>query len=113
MSGDGAEVQHPDEVLSRLPTTEAHSVVGVDDAGQPKIKHITMELTWHKAFNAYRVESITDTVYYKPGDFLSEDVVKACNKNPQWSTKAVRSDVLTFLGRILGLAGSVGVKTAL
>jgi hypothetical protein len=83
----------------------------------PHAKYLTILLSYHSLREAaklppYQVKSITDTTFYKPTDWLSKEDVHAMCVSPQWSVTMVDFDYLAHFTGMAGLAGAVGVKSA-
>lgn len=53
---------------------------------------VDLSLEWNGLFHAYKVISITNTTWYKPGEWLSEDVVTACCQTKGWSVTMAHDD---------------------
>jgi hypothetical protein len=58
---------------------------------KPKLKTITLECLWEDQPNSdYRVRSITDSVEYRPGNFLTKKTVAELCAARDWKVVVVK-----------------------
>jgi len=55
-------------------------------------KNVDLSLEWFGLFKAYKVISITSTTWYKPGEWLSEEVVTQCCQTKGWNVTMAHDD---------------------
>jgi hypothetical protein len=60
----------------------------------PHNKHVTVTLLYLKSANVYYVHEITNTNWYKPGDWLSDEIIAGINRTPGWETKIDNLDAV-------------------
>jgi len=89
-----SEQQKPDIIHDRR----------TDTLGQLINKPVDLHLQYNGLFQAYQVISITSTVIYRPGEWLSPNVVDQCCLQKGWSVTMVHDDFLkSILGSIIQL----------
>jgi hypothetical protein len=64
-------------------------------------KKISLGLTWYGT--AFQVKSITNSTYYRPGQWMTAEVAQKCCDIPNWEVTMVDNDIL---GNLLGSAVS-------
>ena len=64
-------------------------------------KKVTLTLTYIALGNKYRIRTLTNTTYYKPDQWLTEQYVTDIGKLPNWEYFVDSPD---WLGMLLGIA---------
>lgn len=71
-------------------------------------KDVDLKLQYSGLLRAYQVVSITSTTWYKPGEWLHEDVVNDCCLQKGWKVTMVHLDlierILSALSGVLKVA---------
>jgi len=63
-----------------------------------KKKQVTLMLSYFRPTNAYEVKEISNSTWYKPGDWLTEATVKEIiDKMPNWEIIMAELDFLSKL----------------
>lgn len=75
----------------------------------PKGKKISLTLMFGMFSHAYQVKTITNTTYYKPGEWMSPEVAEQCCNLPNWEVTMVGDDIIQFITGAVGAA--MAVKT--
>lgn len=94
-----------------MTTPQPHEIISIfgHRGAIPKGKKITMTLMWGVIARAYQVKSITNTTYYRPGEWMCPEVAEQCAVLPDWEVTSVQDDIINA---VTGLAGAiVGVKS--
>ena len=80
-----------------------------------QLKPINLILAWHGPLKRYEVINITETTYYKPGQFIPEDeVTHLCSyihdtngqlipRYPHWHVSMSQFDIFAFIGKLTGI----------
>jgi hypothetical protein len=71
----------------------------------PESRKVQLVLAWY--VHEYKVLSITGTTYYKPGEWLSPEVVEQCCALPNWTVTMTDNSMLASFLSIFGQAKSV------
>jgi hypothetical protein len=95
-----------------LPDPDDHrlraSAVPVLSGIPPVTKEVVMELSWVDATKRYRIRTISNTSYYKPDQWLTEEgVAIIAMKYPNWKFSASSPD---YIAMLLGLMGRVALR---
>lgn len=87
-------------------TTPNNVVTDTTIPTMPPAKEIEITLVWY--VKAYQVKSITNTIWYKPGQWLSPDVVQMLCGFPEWKVTMIDNDILqTIMGVLVGGASKL------
>jgi hypothetical protein len=67
------------------------------------LKPVSLVLKYLRVANAYEVQSITNSTWYKPGDWLSVGVVNTIctGPYPNWSVTMLEMDFLVSLSSLI------------
>jgi hypothetical protein len=87
-------------------------VIHTEHNPPPHVKDIKVVLAYHTISQHYQVIEITETVYWKPGEWVTVDTMRQVDMNPQWSTRMVKFDLLGFFGSMIGLGAQAGIHMA-
>lgn len=68
-----------------------------------KDKKIEMTIMWGDVPKAYQIISIKNTIYYRPGIWLSEEIVAKCCELPNWEVTVIEDQ---FWSNLLGFISS-------
>lgn len=88
-----------------MTTTLDPHLRGVNPDGLPSHdKKVQIAFSWIVGLKAYQIVSVTNTSYYKPGEWLYEPDVAKLAARPGWEFSVTSPD---YLGMFLGLAGKM------
>jgi hypothetical protein len=90
--------------------TQANNVVTVvrhPDKPSPKPVKATFMVG---EFGQFQLKSITNTTWYKPGEWLSESVVQYCCEISNWDVTLIENNTLSMIFGILGGVAGAGLS---
>src|SRR5690348_17705306 len=70
----------------------------------PKNKKITMTVMFGMFCHAYQVKTITNTTYYKPGEWMTAEVLDQINLLDNWETQCFDDDIMNAITNTVGAA---------
>ena len=73
-------------------------------------KKIVLALTWIVGSKVYRIRTVTNTAYYKPDEWLSEEAMRTLEGMPGWEFTVDSPD---YLGGLMALVERVLVPIPL
>ena len=68
-------------------------VVHRNDIPRETGRQVGLALTYFRITNSYEVRSITNSAYYRPGDWLTEGVVAGLCADDRWDVTASAPDI--------------------
>lgn len=88
------QLPHPDDVIK---TPKHHPIT---------VKPITLTLEYY--VKVYKVTAITNSTYYRPGEWMSPEVAQACCDTDGWTVNMVDNQIIqSFLN--FGLSKAQGL----
>lgn len=77
------------------------AIVGVV---MPEKKAVNLTLIWDGLSRRYQVKSISNTTWWKPGDWVPEaEIKKVCEEQPDWQITMAENDFLQRIFSVLPL----------
>ena len=78
----------------------AHQIIGFGGVYRPPPAHdkeVTIVLEYNSAVRSYKVKSLVNTIYYKPGEWMTEEVAGEICRLKNWKVEINEDDWMSKL----------------